>query len=88
VLPNLVTYLIHIFVCDKCSSDKRAKIMAVPISSTASAATMRYGHNNLILPLVSSFWTLVGVLHPHKNVVTFQIKTTREKANIYSPSSQ
>lgn len=29
----------------------------------------------------------VNVLQPHKNATTFQIHTTREKANIYFPSS-
>jgi hypothetical protein len=39
----------------KCSSyDKRAETSEVPISSSASAATTEYGHNNSILPLVSS----------------------------------
>jgi hypothetical protein len=41
-------------VCDKCSSsDKTAEITAVPISSSASAATTGYGCKNSILPLVS-----------------------------------
>jgi hypothetical protein len=41
---------------DKCSlSDKTAKIMAIPISSSVSAATTGYGCKNSILPLISSF---------------------------------
>jgi hypothetical protein len=37
----------EVFVCDKCSSsDKTAEITAVPISSSASAATTRYGCKN------------------------------------------
>jgi hypothetical protein len=45
------------FVCDSCSSsDKTAAIMAVPISSSASAATMEYCCKNSVLPAsVSSF---------------------------------
>jgi hypothetical protein len=35
------------FVCDKCSSsDKTAEVTAVPISSSASAATTGYGCKN------------------------------------------
>jgi hypothetical protein len=45
-----------VYVCEKCSSnDKTAEITAVPISSSASAATTGYGCKNSILPLVSSF---------------------------------
>jgi hypothetical protein len=47
-----------VVVCDKCSSsDKTAEIMAVPISSSASAATTGYGCKNSILPLVLSYYT-------------------------------
>jgi hypothetical protein len=43
-------------VCDKCSSsDKAAEITAVPISSSASAATTGHGCKNSILPLVLLF---------------------------------
>jgi hypothetical protein len=41
-------------VCDTySSSDKTAEITAVPVSSSASAATTGYGCKNSILPLVS-----------------------------------
>jgi hypothetical protein len=47
----------EVFACDKCSfSDKIAEITAVPISSSALAATTGYGCKNSILPLVSSFY--------------------------------
>jgi hypothetical protein len=46
-----------VFACDKCSSSDKAEITALPISSSASAATMGYGCKNSILPLVSSFCT-------------------------------
>jgi hypothetical protein len=50
-----------VFVCDKCSSsDKTAEIMAVPMSSSASAAAMGYGCKSSILPLVLSFFVLRG----------------------------
>jgi hypothetical protein len=42
------------FVSDKRSqSDKTAEIMAVPISSNASAVKLGYGWENSILPVVS-----------------------------------
>jgi hypothetical protein len=44
------------FVSDNCSSsDKTTETMVVPISSSASPATMGYGYNNSILPLVLLF---------------------------------
>jgi hypothetical protein len=44
----------EVFACDECSSsDKTAEITALPVSSSASAAAMGYGHKNSILPLVS-----------------------------------
>jgi hypothetical protein len=47
-----------VFVCDKCSSsDKTAEITAVPISSSASAATTGYGCKDSVVSLVSSFCT-------------------------------
>jgi hypothetical protein len=42
-------------VCLCSSSDKIAETTAVPISSSASAATTGYGCKNSIFPLVSSF---------------------------------
>jgi hypothetical protein len=46
-----------VFVRDKgLSSDKTAEITAVPISSSASAATTEYGSKYSILPLVLSFY--------------------------------
>jgi altronate dehydratase len=44
----------EVFVREKCSSsDRTAEITAVPVSSSASAATTGYGCNNSILTLVS-----------------------------------
>jgi hypothetical protein len=54
-VTHMVTYfrMQEVFVCDKCSSsDRTAEITAVPISSSASAATTGYGCKNSILPLV------------------------------------
>jgi pectin methylesterase-like acyl-CoA thioesterase len=40
-----------VFVFDKCSlSDRRAEIKAAYILNVASAATMKYGFSNSILP--------------------------------------
>jgi hypothetical protein len=57
IIHRLVTTFWDIgSVCDKCSSRyKIAEVTAVPISSSASAATMGYSCKNLILPLVLSF---------------------------------
>jgi hypothetical protein len=41
-------------VCDECSlSNKIAEVLAIPISSSASAAAMGYGCKDSILVLVS-----------------------------------
>jgi hypothetical protein len=45
----------EVFVYDKYSSDRTAEIMAVPISSGASAATMGYGCKNSVLSFVLFF---------------------------------
>jgi hypothetical protein len=50
-------------ICDKCSlSNKTSEIMAVPISSSSSAATVRYGCKNSILLLVEVFHVLDNLL--------------------------
>jgi hypothetical protein len=44
----------RIFACDKySSSNKAAEIMAVLISNSASAATVGYGCENSVLPLIT-----------------------------------
>jgi hypothetical protein len=56
-IHRLVTKLRDtVFAFDKCSwSDKTAEITAVPIPSSASAATAGYGCKNSILSSLSSF---------------------------------
>jgi hypothetical protein len=59
----------EVSVCDKCSSsDKSAQITAVPISSSASAATTGYGCKNSILPLVS--WSCCVVVFLRLSVLS------------------
>jgi hypothetical protein len=46
----------EVFACNKCLlSDKIAEIVAISISSSTSAAAVRYGCKRSIFPLVSLF---------------------------------
>jgi hypothetical protein len=69
-----------VFVCDKCSfGDKTAEITVVPMSSSASVASAKYGCKNSTLPLVSWFYIGRGSYVVARVAFYFGGKTRRKE---------